>query len=342
MRNERNIILLSILSLSLILSLCFCENGELAELRRQMRELRVERFKYYDIVKLQEQWDETTHQLDRKVSIIHSIKESQYSVEIFQAVDGVIPNPIRVKEFFLSQNTLNLTLLFPTKESISQFKNNLEKTKSFLRIEYFPDETQTTTGPFLYVIVCDYYKSPINVKNKNSFATTDKRDRAALFYDKYHRDNNDLSAIDKLKRRIQEMKLSLKRAKIGKNKKSQIRKDIQAKQLVLLKLEEILPGKIEPNQVIKEIQSIARNSKIRIQKLLPKYPVEKKIYFEYPISLEFTGQYPALVHFLKRLETQKRLFYIRHIYITFTMEKPHQAKIEGYLTVSTFFTHLEN
>lgn len=342
MRNERKIILLSILSLSLILSLCFCDNGERTQLLRQMRELRAELVKYYGILKLQEQWEETNHQLDRKVSIIHSIKESQYSAEIFHAVDGVIPDSIRVKEFFLSQNTLNLTLLFPTKESISDFKTNLEKAQCFLRIEYFPDEAQTTTGAFLYVMVCDYYKSPIHVKNKNSFSTTDISDRAALFYNKYNRMNNGLSAIDLLRRRIQKMKRRLKRAKIGKIKESQIRKDLEAKQIVLLKLEEILPDKIEPNQVIKEIQSIALKSKIKIQKLLPKSPVEKKIYFEHPFSLEITGQYPTLVHFLKRLETQKRLFYVRHIYMHYSMGKPHQVKIKGYLTVSTFFTHQEH
>lgn len=299
----------------LLSSILTCGSGEREQLLNQLDELRTELYKspFFEILA---QMEDARKRLSKIVEIISALKKRQDVGEMMKNVSGVIPGSVWLKELFFSHRTLNLTLLFPTKNTITQFKTNMDKAKYFKRIEYFPGERLKPNDPYRYVVVCDYKKNPEG--NTQLKETSKSRNR--------------------LKQEIEKIKRKLKKLKKYQKRESEIREELKAKKEILLKLAEILPPKVDINRVVKEIQTFVSQCKITLKKLLPKDRRNMEIYCEFPFEIELAGGYHPLENFIKMLEKRKRIFTISMMHITLSRGRLHQARLNVSLSVSTYST----
>lgn len=101
--------------------------------------------------------------------------------------------------------------------------------------------------------------------------------------------------------------------------KKNVLNKIEAEMVVLNKtlteLEAIIPQKKETDDILSQIQQLASNSHLNIDKFIPKGEIDRNYYYEWQISLELSGNYHNLATFFDRLSRSPRLFTIENFAI---------------------------
>jgi Tfp pilus assembly protein PilO len=81
---------------------------------------------------------------------------------------------------------------------------------------------------------------------------------------------------------------------------SRIEEELVDLRKILNELEAIIPKRKEIWDILKKMQQLAVNSRLNIVKFLPKGEVDMEFYYEWPISIEITGNYHNLAIFFDR------------------------------------------
>jgi type IV pilus assembly protein PilO len=76
----------------------------------------------------------------------------------------------------------------------------------------------------------------------------------------------------------------------------------------LTELEAVIPQKKETSDILSSLHQLATNSRLNIDKFIPKGEVDKDYYYEWPLSVEITGNFNNLATFFDRLARFHRLF----------------------------------
>jgi type IV pilus assembly protein PilO len=109
------------------------------------------------------------------------------------------------------------------------------------------------------------------------------------------------SENDKLQDKI---RLALK----GKERYEKIIEEIEKNKAILEDLKSILPEKQEWASIIKRIQNIATNARLKINTIFPRPTVQKEIYQEWPWDFSVTGNYHNLGLFFDQMSRLKKIF----------------------------------
>jgi len=155
-----------------------------------------------------------------------------------------------------------------------------------------------------------------------------------LFYFLYYKGKNEeLQSVreERIRTEAQIVELRAKKAQMD-----QIEKDIEEMKVTLSRLETIIPLKEEISDILRKIQQLAWDSRLNIEKFIPKADVDKDFYYEKPISIEITGNYHNLALFYDRLSNFSRLYNIEDFTIKSLRDQTETTTISAQSTATTY------
>jgi len=155
-----------------------------------------------------------------------------------------------------------------------------------------------------------------------------------LFYFLYFKSHNEEINLVKEERLRTEAEIVKLRAK--KEEMDKIEKEIESMKQTLAKLETIIPLKEEISDILRKIQELAWDSRLTIEKFIPKADVDKEFYYEKPISIEITGNYHNLAIFYDRLSNFSRLYNIEDFTIKSLRSQSDTSTISAVSTATTY------
>ncbi len=155
-----------------------------------------------------------------------------------------------------------------------------------------------------------------------------------LFYFLYYKPHDEEIKQVKDERLSTEAEIVTLRAK--KEEMDKIEKEIEAMKITLVQLEIIIPQKEEISDILRKIQQLAWDSRLNIEKFIPKADVDKEFYYEKPISIEITGNYHNLAIFYDRLSNFSRLYNIEEFTIKSLRAQTDTSTISALSTATTY------
>lgn len=155
-----------------------------------------------------------------------------------------------------------------------------------------------------------------------------------LFYFLYYKGKNEELQTVREERIKTEAAIVELRAK--KTEMDQIEKEIEEMKVTLSQLETIIPLREEISDILRKIQQLAWDSRLNIEKFIPKADVDKEFYYEKPISIEITGNYHNLALFFDRLSNFSRLYNIEDFTIKSLRDQTDASTISAQSTATTY------
>jgi Tfp pilus assembly protein PilO len=141
-------------------------------------------------------------------------------------------------------------------------------------------------------------------------------------------------------KRIKDERITLEneivRLRQQKQQMDEIEKEISALNIKLVELESIIPREKETDVILSRIQQLAYDSRLDIQKFIPKGLVNQEFYWEWPISIEITGNYPNLAIFYDRLSNFSRLFSVEDFTIKAVRSQTDATTLTASSTAKTY------
>ncbi len=155
-----------------------------------------------------------------------------------------------------------------------------------------------------------------------------------LFYFLYYKGKNEELQTVREERIRTEAEIVELRAK--KRQMDQIEKEIAEMQGTLSQLETIIPLREEISDILRKIQQLAWDSRLTIEKFIPKADVDMEFYYEKPIAIEITGNYHNLALFYDRLSNFSRLYNIEDFTIRSRRNQTDASTITAQSTATTY------
>ncbi len=155
-----------------------------------------------------------------------------------------------------------------------------------------------------------------------------------LFYFLHYKGKNEeLQSVreERIRTEAEIVQLRAKKAEMD-----QIEKDIEEMKVTLSQLETIIPVREEISDILRKIQHLAWDSRLNIEKFIPKADVDKEFYYEKPISIEITGSYHNLALFFDRLSNFSRLYNIEDFTIKSLRDQTDASTISAQSTATTY------
>jgi len=145
--------------------------------------------------------------------------------------------------------------------------------------------------------------------------------------------NEEINTIreERLKTEAEIVQLKAKKEQMDK-----IEQEIAAMKSTLSELESIIPQTDEISDILRKIQQLAWDSRLSIEKFIPKADVDKEFYLEKPISIEITGNYHNLATFFDRLSSFSRLYNIEDFTIKALRSQTEASTISASSTATTY------
>lgn len=156
---------------------------------------------------------------------------------------------------------------------------------------------------------------------------------ALLYFVYFKPQNNKLTAVKAEREQTERDVTNLKKKNL---QLSKIEEELVDLRKILNELEAIIPKRKEIWDILKKMQQLAVNSRLNIVKFLPKGEVDMEFYYEWPISIEITGNYHNLAMFFDRLSNFSRLFNIEDFSIKSLGNQTETSTISAAYTAKTY------
>ena len=157
---------------------------------------------------------------------------------------------------------------------------------------------------------------------------------AALLYYVWFKPKNDQLENLRVEREKVEREVTTLRAK--KRQLDKIEAEILVLSQTLQKLEAIIPQRREIYNILRNMQQLANNSRLTVEKFDVQGEIRKEFYYEWPIDLEMTGDYHNLALFFDRLSNFSRLFNIEDFSIKALQRQTATNTISASYTAKTY------
>jgi type IV pilus assembly protein PilO len=128
----------------------------------------------------------------------------------------------------------------------------------------------------------------------------------------------------------------LNQLKAKKRQLDQIESDLQTMTGTLEELEVVIPQQREIYDILKQIQTLAFDSQLEIERFTNRGEINKEFYWEWPISMEIRGNYHNLAIFFDRLSRFSRLFNTENFNIRALPRQTDAQTISASTTVKTY------
>jgi type IV pilus assembly protein PilO len=117
----------------------------------------------------------------------------------------------------------------------------------------------------------------------------------------------------------------------------QFKKEARALEVQLEELKRVLPRDKETDEVLRQVESSARTSGLRIQSIIPRAIVDHEVYTEWPIQMQVAGTYHDVGTFLDRIRKLPRIVNISGLKIAARgSEGEFGANVGATYTATTF------
>jgi Tfp pilus assembly protein PilO len=157
---------------------------------------------------------------------------------------------------------------------------------------------------------------------------------AALLYFVWFKPKND--ELVNLRDERAKVEGEVRNLKSKKKQLDRIEAEIAVLNETLKDLEAIIPKRREIWDILRNMQQLAINSRLQIDKFDPQGEIRKEFYFEWPIDLEITGDYHNLALFFDRLSHFSRLFNVEDFSIKALQRQTDTNTISASYTAKTY------
>lgn len=155
-----------------------------------------------------------------------------------------------------------------------------------------------------------------------------------IFYMLHYSDGQ--TKIENLDKQIDKLEIEIRKAEKKERQLKQIKEEKEAKEKVLEKLKEILPEEKEIAQILRRVQGIITNARLKIHKWATNKDQRKEIYTEVPISISLDGNYHNLGQFFDQLSRLKKIFTVNGLEISPITKMTSLYTIKARFTASTY------
>jgi type IV pilus assembly protein PilO len=115
--------------------------------------------------------------------------------------------------------------------------------------------------------------------------------------------------------KVADLDSKLNKSRAQKARFDQFKKEVTALQVKLDDLKRILPLDRETDQILRQVQSSASGSGLKIQSGVSRPPIDHEVYAEYPLEMEVIGTYHSLGEFLEKVRRLDRIVNIDRLRI---------------------------
>jgi len=124
--------------------------------------------------------------------------------------------------------------------------------------------------------------------------------------------------------------------KVKKKQLDKIETELQTMTSTLKELEVMIPQQREMYDILKQIQQLAYDSRLNIDKFVNRGEIDKEFYLEWPINIEITGDYHNLAIFFDKLSRFSRLFNTENFVIRALPRQSDTSTITANTTIKTY------
>jgi type IV pilus assembly protein PilO len=143
--------------------------------------------------------------------------------------------------------------------------------------------------------------------------------------------------IDTRTSQLAERQVKIDKGLMRKAVLEQFKKEARALEVQLEEMKRVLPRDKETDEVLRQVESSARISGLRIQSIVPRAVVEHEVYTEWPIQMQVAGTYHDIGAFLDRIRKLPRIVNIGGLKIASRgTEGDFLANVGATYTATTF------
>ncbi len=135
---------------------------------------------------------------------------------------------------------------------------------------------------------------------------------------------------------IDALDIEIRKAEQNKARLTKIQDELERNKGLLVQLKSVLPERMEISQILRKIQSLASNSRLRIQLFTPGAEISRDIYFESPIRIAVDGNYHNLAIFFDQVSRLKKIFNVDGLSITPLSSMSSEFTINANFTATTY------
>lgn len=154
-----------------------------------------------------------------------------------------------------------------------------------------------------------------------------------FFFIYYKPKNEELKELRAERIQTENEVVELKRKK---EELDQIEVELANMRVKLKELETIIPKEEEIDVILDRIEQLSNDSRLNIDKFIPRPLVQQEFYAEKPINIEITGSYHNLATFFNRLSNFDRLFTIQNFSIKALRNQTDTNTITAATTAQTY------
>jgi type IV pilus assembly protein PilO len=140
---------------------------------------------------------------------------------------------------------------------------------------------------------------------------------------------------------IQSEKLNeeIRKAERSESKLKKMEEEKASNEAILEDLKGILPEKKEVSQILRKIQAIASNARLKTSTFNFNNVVSRDIYLEWPIAISLEGNYHNLGMFFDQVARMKKIFTIDGLHITPLNTLSYDYTIQASFIATTYIYH---
>lgn len=138
--------------------------------------------------------------------------------------------------------------------------------------------------------------------------------------------------ISGLQRRLDDLQTQIQEGRSAQARLPQFREQVRRLELELDKLLRILPARLNTQEILRNVRTLAEQGDFDLKKFQPGELVDREFYKEWPIQIDLDGQYHNLAVFFDKIRRYPRIFNIENLRLDAT-----RVRAGGPHTLSTSF-----
>lgn len=122
---------------------------------------------------------------------------------------------------------------------------------------------------------------------------------------------------------------------------NELRKSVEDQRAKLSDLRAILPESKETAEIIRQVETLAKDSNLQIMSFTPRGTVNNVFYEDWPIAIALEGNYDNLGNFFQKISEFTRLINVDNIKIATLKEGASRSRTLSATCTATTFVYLE-
>lgn len=296
---------------------------KITQLESQLDGLLEEADQYMHIIDTLDELEFTKTELDKQVQLIGDLKNGQtVFLERMDHILQAVPDGFDLKKLSLSYRTLQLSGHTKNKQGIIELCANLEADAVFKIVDFQQENSQSP-----------YHNVQMEAQAKEVSRGEDDTPLSRVLK-KYSGDNPEFANIlkrlnkprekeeqdlpdevEQLENAIEYWEKEIDKARKNESKLKQIKEEIKAKQVILIKLKEILPESFSEDKTINTITRLANKHGIRVEKIGSIEERRLEVYYQYKFFIKSSAPGQRIIQFVKKVLMQKQIFNVESIHL---------------------------